>query len=153
TFVSATPSQGSCNGTATVKCTLGSLAKGASATVTIVVTPTTAGGISNTATVAANEFDPDLSNNSATQGTTVSLADVSLTKTDSPDPVTVGSNLPYTITVSNGGPSTATGVTMTDALPAGVTFVSATPSQGNCNGTATVTCSLGSLNNGGSATV
>jgi uncharacterized repeat protein (TIGR01451 family) len=153
TFVSANATQGSCGGTATVTCNMGSLAKGASATVTIVVIPSAAGGISNTATVTANEFDPDLSNNSATQGTTVTLADVSLTKTDSPDPVTVGSNLTYTITVRNGGPSTATGVTMTDALPAGVTFVSATPSQGNCNGTATVTCNLGSLSNGGSAIV
>jgi uncharacterized repeat protein (TIGR01451 family) len=156
TFVSATPSQGNCGGTDTVTCNLGSVNKGGSATVTIVVTPMQAGGISNTANIAANEFDPNLNDNSATQVTTVNAppsADMSITKSDSPDPVTVGSSLTYTITVKNNGPSAATGVTMTDPLPGTVTFVSATPSQGNCTGTATVTCSLGSLSNGASATV
>jgi uncharacterized repeat protein (TIGR01451 family) len=156
TFVSVTPSQGSCTGTSAITCALGSLANGSSATVTLVVTPTQTGSISNTASVAANEFDPNTNNNSATQVTTVNAApsaDLSITKSDSPDPVTVGSNLTYTITVKNNGPSGATGVTMTDPLPATVTFVSATPSQGNCTGTATVTCNLGSLSNSASATV
>jgi uncharacterized repeat protein (TIGR01451 family) len=156
TFVSVTPSQGSCTGTSTISCALGSLANGGSATVTLVVTPTQTGGISNTASVAANELDPNLNDNSATQVTTVNAvpsADLSVTKSDSPDPVTVGNNLTYTITVTNKGPSTATGVTLTDPLPGTVTFVSATPNQGNCTGSATVTCNLGSLSNGGSATV
>jgi uncharacterized repeat protein (TIGR01451 family) len=156
TFVSVTPSQGSCTGTSAISCALGSLANGASATVTLVVTPTQTGGISNTASVAANEFDPNLNNNSDTQVTTVNAApsaDLSITKSDSPDPATVGINLTYTITVKNNGPSGATGVTMSDSLPATVTFVSATPSQGNCTGTAAVTCNLGSLSNGVSATV
>jgi uncharacterized repeat protein (TIGR01451 family) len=156
TFVSATPSQGSCTGTSTISCAVGSIANGGSATVTLVVTPTQTGGISNTASVAGNEFDPNLNNNSATQVTTVNAApsaDLSITKSDSPDPVNVGSSLTYTITVKNNGPSGATGVKMTDSLPETVTFVSATPSQGSCNGTTTVTCSLGSLSNGASATV
>jgi len=156
TFVSVVPSQGSCTGTSTISCALGSLANASLATVTLVVTPTQTGGISNTASVAANEFDPNLNNNSDTQVTTVNAApsaDLSITKSDSPDPVTVGNNLTYTITVKNNGPSGATGVTITDSLPATVTFVSATPSQGTCTGTATVTCGLGSLTNGSSATV
>ena len=41
-------------------------------------------------------------------------ADLSVTKTDSPDPVRSGGNLTYTITVTNNGPDAATGVTMTD---------------------------------------
>ena len=53
-----------------------------------------------------------------------------VTKTDSPDPVTVGASLIYTVTVTNSGPDTATGVVVTDTLPAGATFVSAMPSQG-----------------------
>jgi uncharacterized repeat protein (TIGR01451 family) len=80
-------------------------------------------------------------------------ADLVLTKADSPDPVTVGQTLTYTLTASNNGPANATGVTVTDTLPSGVTFVSASPSQGNCSGTTTVSCTLGDLNNGSSATV
>jgi hypothetical protein len=38
-----------------------------------------------------------------------------------------------------------------DPLPAGETLVSATPSQGTCSGT--VTCNLGSISSGGSATI
>jgi uncharacterized repeat protein (TIGR01451 family) len=75
---------------------------------------------------------------------TPSYADVSVTLVDSPDPATVGNNLTYTVTVSNAGPY-ATTVTLTDVLPAGVSYVSATPSQGSCSGTATVTCSLGTV--------
>ena len=80
-------------------------------------------------------------------------ADLAIGKSDSPDPVVVGSPLTYTITVTNHGPSTANGVTMTDSLLATLTFVSAAASQGSCSGTVTVTCNLGSLSNGSSATV
>jgi uncharacterized repeat protein (TIGR01451 family) len=80
-------------------------------------------------------------------------ADLSITKTDSPDPVTAGSSLTYTITIANNGPNTATGVTLTDTLPGSITFVSSTPSQGFCSGAAVVTCSIGSLANSASATV
>jgi len=80
-------------------------------------------------------------------------ADLAVTLTDSPDPVTAGANLTYTISVANNGPDGATGVTLTDDLPAEVTLVSASSSQGSCSGTATVTCSLGSLASAASATV
>ncbi|MDQ8739411.1 DUF11 domain-containing protein [Paenibacillus sp. LHD-38] len=156
TFISATPSQGSCTETGgIVTCSLGTLANGASATVEIVVTPTAAGTITSTATVSGNEFDPDLANNTDTETTTVNpVADLAVTKTDTPDPVIVGSPLTYNVVVPNNGPSTATEVTLIDTLPAGVTFISATPSQGSCTETGgVVTCSLGTLANGASATV
>lgn len=81
------------------------------------------------------------------------LADLSITKTDSPDPLTLPGNLTYTLTVANAGPDAAAAVTVSDTLPAGVSFVSATPSTGSCSGTATITCTLGSLASGASATV
>lgn len=65
-FISATPSQGSCAFTGTtLTCVLGTLAPGATATVRILTVPTTVGRITNTATVTANEFDPNPANNTA----------------------------------------------------------------------------------------
>jgi hypothetical protein len=74
TFVSSTASQGSCSGTITVTCSLGSLADGANATVTIVMTPTAAGTLNNTAGVSSDLSDPDTANNSATKDSTVNPA-------------------------------------------------------------------------------
>ncbi len=82
TFVSATASQGSCNGTATVNCNLGSLADLGSAVVTIVVTPTSAGQITNSASVTGTETDPDLTNNTASATTLIQPAAPSPTMLD-----------------------------------------------------------------------
>jgi uncharacterized repeat protein (TIGR01451 family) len=74
-------------------------------------------------------------------------ADLAITKSDSPDPVSVGSSLTYTIQVQNLGPAAASGVTVTDALPKTVDFVSATATAGRCAHKGTkVTCDLGGLN-------
>ena len=78
-------------------------------------------------------------------------ADLRITKTDSPDPVTVGQTLTYTINVANQGPDMATGTNVTDRLPANVDFVSAQSTSGTCNRTGrTVTCQVGSLGGSGS---
>jgi uncharacterized repeat protein (TIGR01451 family) len=84
-----------------------------------------------------------------------SFADLSVTKTDSPDPVLAGETLTYQIAVSNAGPSGATGVLVLDELPQEVAFVSATASQGSgCSASdGRVACTLGSLTVGGSAAV
>ncbi len=79
--------------------------------------------------------------------------DLVVTKSDSPDPVSFGSNLTYTITVKNIGELPATGVTLTDTLPAGVALVSANSTTGTCSGTTTVTCGLGTLTAGATVTV
>ena len=80
-------------------------------------------------------------------------ADLSVTKADSPDPVNVGDNLTYIINVANHGPE-STDVTLTDTLPPQVSFVSAPTCthDGSALG-GVVTCDLGTMNNGGSATV
>src|SRR6266511_2264612 len=73
-------------------------------------------------------------------------ADLSVIKSDSPDPVAAGANITYAIDVHNDGPSDATTPKLTDAVPANTTFVSfakdsdwtcSTPSPG---GTGTITC-------------
>lgn len=74
------------------------------------------------------------------------LADLSLSKADSPDPVLVGDTLTYTIQVANLGPQDATGVTVTDQLPRQAILVSATSSSGSCARKGRrVECEVGSL--------
>lgn len=76
-------------------------------------------------------------------------ANLSLTKVDHADPVTVGEHITYTLTISNAGPDGALNVILTDNLPGATNFVSVTPS-GNCGHNAgVVTCNLGTLVNGG----
>jgi uncharacterized repeat protein (TIGR01451 family) len=75
-------------------------------------------------------------------------ADLSITKSDSPDPVAAGGALTYSIAVKNAGPNAATNVVVTDDLPKGVTFVSAVPSQGTCapsSNKGLITCRLGTI--------
>jgi uncharacterized repeat protein (TIGR01451 family) len=77
TYVSATSTQGSCSRSGdTITCAIDTLANGASATITIVVTPTTAGAITNTVDVTCNETDSNTANNTATATTTVNDSQV-----------------------------------------------------------------------------
>jgi uncharacterized repeat protein (TIGR01451 family) len=82
-------------------------------------------------------------------------ADLSITKTASPDPVTTGDDLTYTVTVTNNGPDPATSVTVTDNVPAETTFVSCSSTGGGvCGGSGnnrTVTFAL--LPSGASGTI
>jgi uncharacterized repeat protein (TIGR01451 family) len=85
----------------------------------------------------------------------VGPTDLSLTKSDSPDPVAVGGTLTYTIQVTNPNPSggnDASNVVVTDTLPSKVDFVSAT--GGTCQQSGgKVTCDLGQVNAATTATV
>jgi uncharacterized repeat protein (TIGR01451 family) len=65
TFVSATTSQGTCTGGAILNCTIGTMASGASVTITLVTTPSTVGAQTNTATVAGSRPETNTGNNSA----------------------------------------------------------------------------------------
>ena len=82
------------------------------------------------------------------------VADLSVTKSDEPDPVTVGAALTYTAVVTNLGPQEATNVILDDRMPAQSEFVSAAATVGKCEDKGTrVTCSLGNLAKDSSATV
>ncbi|GAB5403266.1 MAG: SdrD B-like domain-containing protein [Aureliella sp.] len=158
TFTSTSSSQGSsANSGGTVTASLGTIAPGANATVTIVVDvdEATRTSLSNTATVTSTETDSNTANNTATEPTTVNAnIDLAVTKVDDIDPIAPGSTLQYTMVVTNNGPSQATGVTLNDTLPSGLTFVSATSTVGTATGAGNVvTGNIGTLASGASATV
>src|SRR5207244_6855171 len=112
---------------ATVTCTDGTVAVGASTTFTIVVTVNSnvADGtlLSNSATVSATEPDPVTTNNTASATTTVqNRADLSLAKSDGVTTVAAGTSTTYTITLTNNGPATEpAGVVIKDTIPANTT--------------------------------
>jgi uncharacterized repeat protein (TIGR01451 family) len=74
------------------------------------------------------------------------VADLSVTKSDSPDPVAVDGTLTYTIEVRNLGPEGATGVFVNDRFPNRTELLSATTSKGNCQRRGRrVICNVGSM--------
>ena len=142
----------------TVTCTrsdaLGALSNYPAITITVSVAQAAAASLLNTATVSGgNELNT--ANDTASDITAiVSSSDLGITKTASPNPIKQGNVLTYTLTVTNTGPTNATNVTVTDTLPSTVSYISATPSQGSCSQAGgTVTCLLGTMNSGGSATI
>ena len=130
-----------------ITCALGGLASGDSAMVRITVQVDLAAQngaeLTNMAVVGSGTPDPDGSNNDGSATVTVrdpqpDEADLAIDKTGegevvsvgptvtvTPDEVTAGRRLTWTLYVSNAGPATATGVVVTDTLPAGTSFVSA----------------------------
>jgi uncharacterized repeat protein (TIGR01451 family) len=147
--------------------TVGTLSISGTATLHITATATSAstGGVTNTAEVfTSNEFDPDSTPNNNISGeddqssVTVNTldADLSITKTDSPDPVAPGGTLTYTITVTNNSTDAAQNVTVTDNLPATVTFGTCNSVSGNgtCGGTGNSrTVTYASIAGGASETI
>jgi uncharacterized repeat protein (TIGR01451 family)/LPXTG-motif cell wall-anchored protein len=137
--------------------TIGDLAVGASASLSIVVTVDEAGSFTNVAEVtAANEDDSDSVPGDG-QGddwddatvTATPVIDLELFKDAVPAQVQVGEQTTFTVTVVNQGPSAATGVVVTDTLPAGVSYVS--DNGGGAFDSATGDWTVGNLAVGGSA--
>jgi uncharacterized repeat protein (TIGR01451 family) len=133
-LVSATATQGSCSGAGTITCDLGSINGGAQATVAITIKPPAVRNISNTASVSANETEPNTANNSATQNTVVDFADLSLKAAALQTSAPAGGRVTYLFAVSNGGIIPASNVVIDITLPAEVTFVSCTTAAGACGG-------------------
>jgi uncharacterized repeat protein (TIGR01451 family) len=144
----------SCSHTSPVVCNLPGLPALGDSSVQVVVLTTQEGLITNTVTVASSTYDRDLANNTSVETTVVAtIADLSVTQADKPDPVRAEQTLTYTLTVHNAGPSIAANVRLDDTLPEHVTFVSATSDQGDCSLGEVVSCDLGYLVSGASAEV
>jgi uncharacterized repeat protein (TIGR01451 family) len=78
---------------------------------------------------------------------------LSITKADAPDPATLGGTITYTLVVRNDGPGTATGVKVSDPLPPELAFQSVSTTQGTCTGGVVISCDLGTLASGATATI
>ncbi len=133
--VTLSPAGGSCSPTApadgasiTLTCNLGTLDVGDTVTIKVVVRPSiaTTGSRDNTATVRSPDVgDPDPSNNTSSASTQVTaIADMTVSKTASPNPVRGGTPLTYVLAARNNGPSTAQAVHVVDTLPPNAVWIS-----------------------------
>jgi uncharacterized repeat protein (TIGR01451 family) len=158
-FVSATASQGTCTppAGADLGCALGAVAPGDEVTVTVVmdVPADFAGGdVTNSATVTSTTTELRPADNAASfTSSSQPQADLSLDKSASPDPVTAGEAVTYTLTVTNHGPFAATGVAVDDVIPPGLSSVAASGPGFTCGTGAPIHCTLPTLAAGGSAAV
>ncbi len=142
TVVDVEASQGTCSGTSTVSCSLGTIAPGASATVNIIVTSSTAQTVTVTST-ASTTGDTNTGNNSDSASAEFqSGSDLAIAKTGPPF-IRAGNTFTYTIRITNNGPSAATNVVVSDPTPAQLTFVD---TSGAC--TTPFPCNLGTLESG-----
>ncbi len=92
--------------------------------------------ITDTATATATNIVPNLTTNTASATVVVAnanSADMAIVKTATPNPVTEGTPLTYSLAVTNNGPASATNVTVTDTLPSSVTYLSSTSTLGTCS--------------------
>jgi uncharacterized repeat protein (TIGR01451 family) len=159
TFVSASPAGANCAAVSatTVQCSLGSVGASGLDVRSIVLTwrAVVAGPsvINATATVTADN-DANAANNTQTDSTTVvEGGNLALAKTGSPNPVSGGSVITYTLTASNAGPNAGGAMVLTDTLPPAVNFLTASGSGWTCSHSAgVVTCNrAGTLAVGASA--
>jgi uncharacterized repeat protein (TIGR01451 family) len=150
-------------------CAVGALAGGESRTYTFTGRAPAVGTATFTATATSDVEEVDAVNNTATASTPITAsADLAVTKTG-PAQVLRGNVFAYDIVVRNDGAVASAGVTVTDMMPIrryNMVVQSATPSVGSCAVAAVqdpavnyvalrdqVTCDLGPMAAGGSATV
>jgi len=143
-----------------VTCNLGVEPAGGTTTITVQFTSNDGVDVNDVAVVTSTTPDPDPDNNIGTGHVTFTgSSNLSITKTDTPDPVVAGTNLTYVITVGNAGPSVAPNVVVRDTLPAALEVLTVTPSVGSCtNGIPgdplqPLRCTLGALANAANATI
>jgi uncharacterized repeat protein (TIGR01451 family) len=82
-----------------------------------------------------------------------SLADLAITGSVSTTSVLAGGAVLYTLRVTDNGPDPALDTTVQNLLPAGATLAGAITSVGSCSGATELTCALGTLKSGASATI
>jgi uncharacterized repeat protein (TIGR01451 family) len=155
TYVSSSTNQGSYD-SKSGNWTVGNVADGASAKLTITTSVDTGTGaleIDNLAVMAyADQPDSDLNNNDATAVVKVNGSDLSLSNGEDNTSPSVGATVTFTVTLTNNGPLDGTGIIVTDMVPAGLTYLSSVADQGTYNSTTGI-WNVGSVANGATATL
>ena len=159
-FVSAassTPGQAPVLQSGQITAFLGTIAAGATSTVTIEVLPTqpAPSGLGLGGSVSGDAFDPNLADNTAAAQIAVQPSiGLGVSLAASPPACEVGKTVTLTAMVQNQGPSAATGVVLQIPIPSGVQFVAANAAQGQTLAQGGVLLAqLGSLPVGASTTV
>src|SRR4029077_1204068 len=129
TLASVTPSQGSCSGNPTIMCNLGALNAGATATVTVVVTTTQSGYITDRGWISTNPPGDWRHERDVTTTVRDLRADLDFHLIGSPSSVDARPQVTYPATIGNHGSGTASSAGFQDVIPGKVTLVSVTPSQ------------------------
>jgi uncharacterized repeat protein (TIGR01451 family) len=155
TYVSSSTNQGSYD-SESGNWTVGNVADGASAKLTITTSVDTGTGaleIDNLAVMAyADQPDSNLNNNDATAVVKVNGADLALSNGEDNTSPSVGATVTFTVTLTNNGPLDDTGIIITDMVPAGLTYLSSVADQGSYD-SATGIWNVGSVVNGATATL
>jgi uncharacterized repeat protein (TIGR01451 family) len=122
-------------------------------TLNVHVAPNAPASVTNSVTIATDN-DTNLSNNTATDPTTItSSADLAVTNAASPNPVVAGQDVTYTAVVTNTGPSDAGAYTFQERVPANTTFQRVIgPSCSAPDNTGLVSCNAPSLAAGATQT-
>jgi len=130
-------------------CTRPSLAIVTAPLITIAGIAPVSGPLHDSATVASSTSDPNPTDNSGTEETTVIAAgegaDLSITQGDAPDPVEAGQPITWTLNVSNLGGVQAFHLTVVDMLPPGVSQARGSGEGWTCRSTATTVFCLAIL--------
>jgi uncharacterized repeat protein (TIGR01451 family) len=134
TFTRASSTQGTCTKVAPVRCTLGSIAPGATVTVTLTGSASTTGTLHNVARVSSDVADPQPANSTASATTDVLGAALQLTKKADKTSVHAGGRIGYTIRVTNPGSSATKQTRVCDHLPSGLVYVSSSPKAKRSDG-------------------
>ena len=125
--ISITTPTGTCRSQGILTCDLGTLAPGASTTVTLVVNQLTAGTATLTAQVSASQADPNLANNQAASTLQITGSSYSLSPTlQSLNPSTILAGSADTVVTASGLGFTPTSTLQLDGAPLPTTFVNPT---------------------------
>lgn len=142
-----------------VTCSLGTLPSNTLKQGSIVVQPAAAAALSATATVTAEQTDPNAANNTRTATKTIQAAQANLkvalavaATPPIPNPLRVGDSLSYQMTVTNQGPSQAHNVVLSFTTP-GATANGSLPTGCSSPAPGTLECAYSSLTANGGAVV